>query len=140
MQLFSRIDAISLRRLMNYRRKPIIIKLAEYLKNKNDNAISSRNTFERICKNSKEVEKKKQSYKNSDNLFMTSDPDEEMRNDFKWLINFDLKPIMGFDMDKMEDYRRLKERKRYFPIESCANHNKLSLTGKDILRVLKFYR
>lgn len=109
-------------------KKPIIVNLTGYL---NERAgTEPENNFASTKKDPEIATTSGINSENSHSSFMMSETDVEMKNDFNWLINFDVRKVLKHGID--EEPVEVKEKMCPVNKENCINHDIINLTGKDI--------
>ena len=76
------------------------------------------------------------------NMYMMSECDEVLKNDFKWLINFNLKDIPIYDIDKEVPVNKMNEEQRKYRRKenkqniAIKHSHSYSLSGKYYLLLI----
>lgn len=118
--------------MRDYQRVPIIIKLGECMNEKADIAIRVKKRLESMKASEKKRKLLQHDIRKNGNVYMMSECDDVLKNDFKWLINFNLKEIGIRDIDEeLPGNKLLKGQKSGRRRNSVIKHkHRLSLSGK----------
>ncbi|GFT90091.1 fork-head domain-containing protein [Nephila pilipes] len=126
---------------MERRRKPTVINLREHLHN-----TSSKTTATIIqhagqaVESSSHLSQALENCKTSESLSMLSEPDKELSNDFKWLIDFDLKTVFLYDIegnDNELEYNQdvsesfVSDRERFTNFKESSSEQKRKILQKS---------
>ncbi|GFU93064.1 fork-head domain-containing protein [Trichonephila clavipes] len=85
---------------MERRRKPTVINLREHLHHTSTKTTAT--TFQhagQVVESSSHLSRTLENCETFKKVSMTSEPDEELSNDFKWLIGFDLRTVFLYDIE-----------------------------------------
>lgn len=118
--------------MWDYQAGPIIIKLGECVDEKVDIAKIVKKRLESMKTRVKKRKPLEHDIRKNSNVYMMTECDDVLKNDFKWLINFNLKKIPIRDIDEeLTGNKFVKRQKSYRRKNSVTKHtHKLSLSGK----------
>ncbi|GFR18637.1 fork-head domain-containing protein, partial [Trichonephila clavata] len=85
---------------MERRRKPTVINLREHLHDASSKTTATTiHHAGQVVESSSHLSLRLENCETFETLSMTSEPDEELSNDFKWLIGFDLRTVFLYDIE-----------------------------------------
>lgn len=125
--------------MRDYQSGPIIIKLGGCANEKADIAKIVKKRLESLKTGVKKRKPLEHDIRKNSNVYMMTECDDVLKNDFQWLINFNLKKIPIRDIDEeLPRNKLLNEQKSGRRKNSVIKHtHRLSLSGKLYLLLIK---